>query len=210
MLDGEAFSKDVNQHQLTILHDANTYKHLRFRRGGSNVFWFDLVIFPGGLLITGDMGEYLFKRENDMIGWFLNGRSGLEINPTYWSQKVAACGQTEVKRFSLQKMLDTLKEDALEWAEGEQLTKEETDAFSSRFNQEMFNISQNYLGGNLKEIWPLVEDIEIETPAGTYNILGDPEWSFDDFTTHFIWCCYAIIWGLQKYQKAQVPSIDVS
>lgn len=41
---------------------------------------------------------------------------------------------------------------------------------------------------------------------------GRPYWQFEDlwdysfqqFTHHFMWCCYALAWGIQKYDESKL------
>jgi hypothetical protein len=54
----EQFLRDVSEHVLTVLRDDGADRHLRFRKPGTGCYGFDLLTWPGHLLITGDCGSY--------------------------------------------------------------------------------------------------------------------------------------------------------
>lgn len=89
----EQFLRDVSEHVLTVLRDDGVERHLRFRKPGTYCYGFDLLTFPGHLLITGDCGSFLFRRLDDMFQFFRADRepvNELHINPQYWSEKLQA------------------------------------------------------------------------------------------------------------------------
>lgn len=61
------FVNDIEQHVITELHRAGLHGYWHCAKPTDSNMWFDIVTFPGGLLITGDMGDYLFRRHDDMI-----------------------------------------------------------------------------------------------------------------------------------------------
>src|SRR5580692_6155935 len=92
----ECFQRDTANHEMTVLHDDGLYRHLRFmqvitdeltgKQSRSSFYWFDLVTWPGNLVINGDMETFAFARSDDMFGFFRGDR----INPGYWAEKVRA------------------------------------------------------------------------------------------------------------------------
>ena len=89
----DIFIQSVARHELTVALDIAGYTHLRLRRPDTMTMWFDIVAWPGALVINGDMGCYVFSRTQDMFAFFRgdNGR----INPHYWSEKLLAPGRRE-------------------------------------------------------------------------------------------------------------------
>ncbi|SQC93443.1 Uncharacterised protein [Cedecea neteri] len=88
------FLRDVALHTLQIHRDDGLYRHLRFKRPGTNAYYFDIVTWPGYLTITGDMGTWTFSRVSDMFNFFMDShfghRASFVINPGYWSEKFEA------------------------------------------------------------------------------------------------------------------------
>lgn len=64
------FLRDVAQHEMTILHDAGEFRHIQFKKPGSSSFSFTITTFPGYLVMTGDIGSWVFTRLRDMFEFF--------------------------------------------------------------------------------------------------------------------------------------------
>src|SRR5690606_19663157 len=87
------FANDTADHQMTVLHDDGVYRHLLFRDPQHSFNWFELITTPGQLVFSGDGDSYVFRRTTDMFDFFRSGiyRDGsLNINPGYWSEKLAS------------------------------------------------------------------------------------------------------------------------
>ena len=96
-LDAEHFLRDVASHQMEVLRDDGTHRHLRFQAPGSTDMHFDLITWPGYLCFTGDMGTYVFRRLKDMFNFFrpaddaCSSRDPLEnIDHQNWAEKLEA------------------------------------------------------------------------------------------------------------------------
>jgi hypothetical protein len=82
---GDYFRATVAEHQMTVLHEQDLYRHIRFAKPGTGLCHFDLVTWPGYLTISGDLEAYTFRRLTDMFEFFAGDR---QINPVYWSEKL--------------------------------------------------------------------------------------------------------------------------
>ncbi|MFI7628444.1 hypothetical protein [Microbispora rosea] len=83
----ERFQRETAKHEMTVLHSDGLYRHLRFRNPEHGTYWFDIVTWPGNLVIRGDIKDtYAFSRHADMFEFF-RGPVG-RINPHYWAQKL--------------------------------------------------------------------------------------------------------------------------
>lgn len=83
----ERFQRDTRNHTLHIRHESGLYRHLIARDPNHGFFWFEVVTWPGGLTIRGDLGHtYTFTGATDMLTLF---RAFADApNPHYWAQKV--------------------------------------------------------------------------------------------------------------------------
>ena len=79
----DQFNRDIEHHQMTVLHDEGLYRHIRFQNPGNSMYWFDLITWPGSLTIKGDMGTWTFSRLTDMFEFFTG-----HINTSYWAEKL--------------------------------------------------------------------------------------------------------------------------
>lgn len=202
----ERFLADVTDpgHQLAVLHDDGLYRHLRFKRPGTGMYWFDLITWPGVLTLSSDMGHYVFSRTRDMFEFFT---ASDYINPGYWQEKCTAQDvHSPIKRFSEERLKTQVMEHyqqrrddftdatqpALWRAIAEELLENDEivdgqSAMSAlnRFRFARPNYDQNMVVVEFHDTW---------------------DWDLTDFSPQFLWCCHAIRWGIEQYRKATVPA----
>lgn len=202
--DAATFLKDVANHQMKVLHHDGIYRHLIFRQPGDNSWnmWFDLVTWPGNLVIRGDMGTWTFSRLDDMFAFF-RSTGELKINDSYWAEKLqngTSGGRKNAKEFSV----ETFAEELTAHAEGHfdendsnrtalvQAVKDEILIYDTKF--ELFEAVHDF------EWKYRIDDDQSER-------YGDHVFKFDTsdlpdgetYGYHFIWCLYAIVWGIQQW-----------
>lgn len=209
----ERFLGDTAAHELEVLHDDGLYRHLRFRRPDTIAYYFDLVTWPGHLVVTGDCGSFLFSRTRDMFEFFAH--DGQRINPHYWSEKLQAPRPSGAEQFSL----DAYRRQVIEWRD-EQLERRfddpdeideidgplpeedqvairaERDAFSAKVQEDLLD-QLDWMDGTEHACRELISRWNGEPD------LGDAwEWSFREYDYQFLWCCWAIAWGIGRYRAA--------
>lgn len=208
----ERFLADVENHQMTVAHEDGIYRHLRFKSSkcGWNQ-WFDLVTWPGFLTICGDMGTWTFARVPDMFAFFRSSR-GLEINASYWAEKL--CRGTHDGRDGAKVWDDDLFRDrVLERLEDHDLTDEQKVFVRERFKEEIFSQSgEHFLLHAAYEFHSCLDPECIELGfCCNHEKHRRHHFQFDscelpdgkDYAFHFIWCLYAIVWGIQQYDALQ-------
>ncbi|OCQ53614.1 hypothetical protein Ppb6_01240 [Photorhabdus australis subsp. thailandensis] len=191
----ERFKKDTKDHSIEILHDDGLYRHLRFSKNNSSAYYFDIVTWPGYLCISGDMGCFTFSRVTDMFRFFRDSNGELSINPGYWAEKLqTGVGHNKeiYKEWSPEKFKDVVSE-AL-----------------NNFTDDNDDISVDVL----EEIKESIEEIiscshneydaisAIRNYDDEYDIFAD-FWENDctRYKFHYIWCCYAIVWAINKFDE---------
>lgn len=208
--DEARFLRDVEKHEMTIIRDDGVNRHLRFKTPGTSCYYFDIVTWSGHLCYTGDMGTFVFSRIDDMFAFFRmddhdwnKNPNGLSINPGYWSEKLLAADRNDGVE---------------EWDE---------DEFTRRVNEvrvgwmrwaKSLGISKEYR----RELWEAVDRKVLEEPSNGhvcvaaiwnfYHTTSDGErfefvdffdGSMHKFTLRFLWCCYALAWGINMYDKSK-------
>lgn len=187
------FVGDTADHQLEIRHDDGLYRHLRCAKPGTSIYSFNIVTWPGYLAVAGDAGDWLFARVPDMFEFF--GRSH-GINPQYWSEKLQAPRPEGALTYSYDlyksRVLEWLREasvdvdvearDGLRNAVDEQLLAEWLDAAHSEYEAHRL----------------LAEFVHEHT-----RIHDGWEWSLREYRFDFLWCCHAILWGIERYREAK-------
>lgn len=204
------FLKDVSKHQMIVIRDDGVYRHLRFKQPDTGNMYFDLITWPWCLCYTGDMGTYVFNRLEDMFQFFRTDREWLKnqegkslyINPSYWAEKVqAACGDG-VKEYSAELFEETIKELLADHEESE---KEDYEGDSKYVpSQELRDAIQD-------EVLSYAHDGEhaAYTSACKFEFNGERffydfwETNLRTYTYRYIWCCYAMAWGIQRYDETK-------
>jgi predicted DNA-binding protein len=207
----ESFLKDVANHSMKILKDDGVYRHLQFSNNGSWNQRFDIVTWPGYLAYSGDMGCFVFSRLADMFEFFRTDRRDKEhlgINLSYWSEKLEAVDRdgrsSSATQFSPEKFRDMVDEQIKEWIEDYNLSEEASEELRDEVNYQIMSRlddGEESAHQNLNEFSYSIDGTEFEF-QDTW------EWNFDEYTYRFIWCCYALAWGIQMYDKAKEDNVQ--
>lgn len=187
----EIFLRDVANHSMTVRQDTPPYRHLIFRGPPPNSWnlWFEIVTWAGCLTIHGDMGSWTFSRFDDMFDFFRSRPGELRINPSYWHEKIQSESRFEgpAKRFNA----DTYRASVLESLNGYDLEEPKKAAVIAALEDEVFGEEDETTARRA------LADFECEgfTFSDSWEITGH------GYTYHFLWCLYAIVWGIQQYDS---------
>ncbi|MFZ4778073.1 MAG: hypothetical protein ACOYM3_22100 [Terrimicrobiaceae bacterium] len=188
------FLKDIKGHQLEIIRDDGVYRHVKCRTPGTYCYSFEIITWPGWLCYTGDMGSYTFQRLEDMFEFFRcrvpSASRKLQINTGYWAEKVQAADKHgKIQEFDADKFRSRLLENINDRDFEDEDAAELKAALTS-------------------EVLDAVDDLDergARDLADSFTFKGREVfhdlWDFDfqEYTHHFVWCCYAIAWTILKY-----------
>lgn len=200
----ERFLRDVRDHVMEVVRDDGVSRHVRFKVPGTYCMHFDLITWPGYLCYTGDMGSYVFRRLEDMFEFFRTDRTHgslrdgktLAINPGYWGEKLEAVDRHDgFKAFSLDAFKTRVQERLAEFSES--LSEEDKAALLEEVEEQVLGVDDEH------EAIAAIRGFE--TGRRVFNALFDDFWecSCMEYSYRFIWCCYALAWGIQKYDEAK-------
>jgi hypothetical protein len=220
------FASDVAEHKMTVLHDDGLYRHLRFKQPHSSICYFDLITWPGRLVICGDMNDaYVFTRyDQDMFTLFRPTRYESGINPGYWAQKLADHGHS-VRVYSEDVLRERVKEAIAEYEEdwperqAEHASKLATyEATEPDRRWPMDRTGPRHPGTLVSpdEARETVADADasgdLDYEDGARRLLrelqdagvGYDSWDCDltSWDFHFLRACHAIVWGITQYDTA--------
>ena len=220
-----SFLKDVATHEMQLLRDDGVYRHLRFKRPDTICMHFDLVTWPGVLCYTGDMGTFVFTQLRDMFEFFRTDREygqrsiraerRLFVNHGYWSEKlVAVDGQRRsgsAMEFSEAKLRAYVNETRLEWirearANGELSRDERRDLWEEVDHEVLDRLDDD----DEQAAYLALRDFR----WSPRSVPGSPEFEVTDFWDHefrqythaFQWCCFALAWGIERYDLAKAAA----
>lgn len=205
----EKFLADVATHAIEVIKDDDLFRHIRFKRPNTMCYHFDLITWPGHLCYTGDMGTYVFRRDTDMFAFFRVATSASKhwyhgIDHHYWAQKLIAIDchgsrSGSATEFDQNRFRRVINEIRLSWIREGCLPKEQRRALWDAVEDNVLND----LDRPEAEICRSASEFRWLAPADdacdTYQF--DELWDYDfkKFTHGFIWCCYAIAWGINQY-----------
>ncbi|MFM0405253.1 hypothetical protein [Paraburkholderia dipogonis] len=217
----EQFLRDVGEHEMTVLRDAAVNRHLRFRKPGTSCYGFDLITWTGHLLITGDCGSFLFRRLDDMFEFFRSDRKSkddLHLNPQYWSEKLIAtdCNGRRggaATEFSKEKFEANIKrwfDDHFEFEIGEDAEPDEELVGNDPVSIAARKARRDAIWAKIESVVVSHSDNEHQAAQAAYDFEHDGfnfqdffEVDNSDYSFHFIWCAYAIAWGIKQYDVAR-------
>lgn len=187
------FAADTANHRMTVLHEDDLYRHLRFAAPEpGRVGPFELITWPYNLVVkSGWTFHFDIDATPDMFVLFRNTAFTGEINPSYWQEKVRA-GRDEIEGF-------------------------DPDLFEQRVKQHVVEAIRNGdapRGIGAEVTSQIFEYGDISHEAGAREGLEDFrfqdwtfgetwEWLFSDYKPGFLHSCHAIRHGIAQYDAAR-------
>ena len=196
-LSREQFLNEVKDHVCVIERDDGVFRHVRFSRPNDSCMHFTLSTIPGKLIYSGDMGCFVFQRLHDMFQFFRTDRAP---DFGYWHQKLIAVDRNDGSQKKSFELLDAALRSYLSEDSGYELTgtiRDEIQQFIDDLRTEFGEYGFDHAA-------KLASDFCVgrpERPVFAFQDLFDH--NFDVFTHRFVWACYAIQWGIRKYDEVK-------
>lgn len=190
-LTAESFLADVAKHNLVIKINEGLYRHLHFSKPRNSYLWFDIVTWPGCLTIRGDMGTWIFSRVEDMFTFFRSNK--LAINESYWSEKLLNGTSSHGARWSAQEFDEEHFRKTLidHLTNHYDLQGERLVAVTKDLNEQM-----NFCSGQGQHAF-LQAAYDFKSHGFEFECCELPSGMVYQY--QFLWCLYAIVWGIQQY-----------
>ncbi len=187
------FLAHVAKHEMTIEMDNGINRHIRFANPETINQSFQLTTWRDHLCFSGDMGTFVFSRVEDMFRFFR--RDELSINTGYWHEKLHAVDRSAGSlKYSQEVFEETIKEHFEDWVSDEEISKKVKAEAWEEVKDEIICKSEFEC-----EARHTVDDF-----VSNYGFEITDFWEecLNEYTPRFIWCLYAIVWGIQQYDKA--------
>lgn len=208
MVNEERFLRDVAKHKMTIVMDDGIHRNVVFKNPDDSNRWFGIQTWPNHLCFYGDMGTFVFSRLPDMFEFFRKGVDGdpIYINTGYWSEKITASDlHGGVEEFSEEKFRSKVEEEIVEFlrqADDDFTCSEQRDEFAAALREEVeheifFTLDD---GGQHAAIAAACR-FRFERDGLKFDMQDFYENNFMEYTHRFVWACYAIQWGIRKYDQ---------
>lgn len=208
----ERFIEDTKNHKLTIKKDDGLYRHLHLSAGSCNQYY-EIITYPDGLMIRGDMGSYVFERIEDMFCFFRDAKDDfLSINTGYWAEKVTAESVfgNGIKEFSSDVFREAVKEEFEQYYEGvpdndpeKMFVWEEIDSQVLSCDDSEWDCVSRL---NDFDLYPYKyfdeEENYVTIPEGKrFDFCDFWENSCNVKTYNYVWCLYAIVFAIRLYDE---------
>lgn len=194
----QEFLNAVKNHEIKVIKNEGVNRHIRFSENDSIMYSFDLITWPGYLCITGDCGTYVFRRMNNMFNFFASGASELTIKPEYWGEKlVSICRAGGFKKYSPELFTYRVNDYVSSWCEG--LPDEEADELTEEVNDRVLVHAED------GEVYAYSAVQEFEHEGYQFDDFFDGGGT-EEYTYHYVWCLFAIVWGIQKLEESNISN----
>lgn len=194
----KVFASVTGENEMTVLHDDGLYRHVRFARPGTSLYSYSLVTWPGYLAISGDCESFVFRRVPDMFEFFEHMAPD-QINPCYWAEKLAAPCNGSVKTYSHERLHAKVRE----WfdAVSVSMPAERRDGLRRALHEQILGDEDVEYSEDAARI--ALRDFEHDE----LWIDGTSDWQLRDWDHHFLYACWAIRTGIERY-RAAAPAPD--
>ncbi|QDF15467.1 hypothetical protein SEA_MOLLYMUR_107 [Gordonia phage Mollymur] len=172
-------------HRMTVLRHDGLYRHIRFAKPGTGIWRFDLITWPGHLVVTGDIEDFHFSRVEDMFQFF-RGRVG-RINPGYWREKLR--GPVQVRGYSPDAARREVVERFLQQRHG-------LDEAAPVWREIRYEI--------LEDDYVMGDEVLFRQAVGQFRYEDFEfhdvwEWDLREYDFHYLLSLHAIVWGINQY-----------
>lgn len=195
-LSKQDFDKSVSEHEMTVLHNAGIYRHLRFKKPNSNNQYFDITTFPNHLVISGDMGDFTWRtwcKDADIFNGFSPNRLLAGKNKEFSS---------EALRGEINDVVESCCEDIADHFEDyEGDDYENVNEFEQAFREEV----SDYFDSCELDEYRCVSAIEDFSSCiiPDCNLFEDfwSDFNADVPTYHYQWSVMAVYYAIEQYKR---------
>jgi len=172
----------TKEHVITTVHLDGLHRHWRCAKPGTGIESFHIVTWPGSLCYTGDMGDYLFQRTDDMVKFM----RGSVMSHSYAAEKCIANGSPvrEWRREVFDELLEETVAEAEDYGRDREEIVRKVELIRDAVGDEHCEHNAN-LAMSESEIWDGSDFPECEA-----------------FSYRFLWCLYAIKWFCDNVKDA--------
>lgn len=177
--------KSFANHKIEQRLNQGMFRSWRCKADSTWSHGFDITTTPGTLIVTGDIGELIVQRAEDMIAW----ASGAVRSIDYFAEKVPRSMETgefcvEVAKEFISELRSDLKESGY-------LNEEKRDKIAEL---------RNILDG--EEIADFPTELYL---SGLVDGCDMP--NLKSYTSNFLWCREAVVWFLANWKQDEGEAV---
>lgn len=185
------FRADTEGMKLRVLMDNGLYRHLSFV-GPRNFYGFNVITYPGRMIVDGAMGTFVFSREDDMLRNFFTSDY---VNTSYWAEKTTSIStHSGIKGFDQEILTGLILSEFWKWS------RKEADNYlvTEKWQQVKDTLLNDWLYvGTEDEARAALNNFRVN-----YGIDLDKsgEAELTEYTAQFLWSLHAALWAAQNYR----------
>ena len=203
----EKFLDDVKHHEITIHQNNGVYRHLEFKKTDNSNPYFNITTFPNHLVITGSINgcnnALVFSKQYDMFDYFYQylGDNDLKIYPQLWHEIILSTSYKGIiesySEFDIDEIKRCAQEDLDDFIKNAELSAEDVAALRWEFESNVLNAEYEH------EIIDSITNFDRIINFGFCGFNFDEFWesNYRKYRYEYIWLCYAIVWGIKKFDE---------
>jgi len=217
----ERFINDTKNHNVEIIKNDGLYRHLKCTNNGSQTYRFDIHTWPGYLAVSGDMGCWMFSRIEDMFDFFIMSDNDFNkdniINPGYWGEKLCAMDghhENSYEKFSEELFEENVMDEYKGWLDSNDI-EPDSDYAQTMLEALQEQVIDSSYNGEVRAYDAAMSfkfddsDYNLYSPGsestsyGTFTMHDFWDYNCRDYTYHYLWILYAIVWAITEYNKIE-------
>lgn len=184
----EELPEQLAKFTIELKHSHGMYRHWLCGEPGNCNRHFNIVTWPGSLCYTGDMGDYLFQRTNDMVA-FMRGSA---MSYSYAAEKCVA-HDGRLKEFNEELFEEQLATRLAETESDDEMSLAQVTEAIDGIRDEYNNYSNP------------PDAMKAMYESGLWDGSDIP--SCETYTYHFLWCLHAIKWFCDKVAETELAAV---
>lgn len=177
--------KNFANHKIEQRLNQGMFRSWRCKADGTWVRGFDITTTPGTIIVTGDIGELIVQRSDDMIAWARGSVHSID----YFAEKVPR--SMETGEFCVEVAKEFLSELRSDLRDTGDLDEETKDKIAEL---------RNILDGDE------VADFQTELYlSGLVDGCDMP--NLKNYTSNFLWCREAVIWFCENWKQDEGEAV---
>jgi hypothetical protein len=190
----DAYLNGTQNHQIDVIRDDGVYRHIRFKHPEYPFNWFELVTWPWRLVVTGDCGDFMFSRTEDMFTFFESARG--DINVHYWAEKLLAPGGFEDAAYEYD--FELFQQHVNSWYEGAASALSAKEAQGLREEVDLILLGEDsYARHSEDEAYRLLHEFDFNG----IRFYDTHDWFLRRPRRSFVWCLWAVVDGISRYRE---------
>ena len=143
----------------------------------------------------------MFSRLDDMFEFFRADRTsaareGLAINPGYWGEKLQAADRADgFKSFDLAQFKTAMRDEITSFLKDCGWPRAQRRMLLDEVQLRILRAEDEY------EAVQGLRDFSFDGAPGLFTDFFSQD--LERYSDRFLWCCYAVAWGVQKYDRAR-------